>query len=203
MRRVAQLLAPLSVALLLLSSCHRETVLERAARQYREKQASRIATARLDTARFAAMTDVQMVRSNQTDGLGLALRPQKTELHVGEPLKLHLAYVNAAAKVSVSATTCQGFSLMVQDQVAGDSTTADITFSCSKSDPLSDNNVALPRGQLRAVDLTTADTNLNFPHPGQYIVTAGWLSFRLSDGTFLKGSEYSMMESNPLLITVR
>lgn len=189
--------------LLLLAGCRRETVVERAARQYRESQESRIGMVRLEAARFAGMTDLQMVRANQTDGLGLAIRPQKTELHVGESLKLHLVYANLAAPVAVSATTCQGFSLSAEDEVAVESTSMDLTFSCSPQDPLRDNGVALTPGELRSVDVSTADTKLSFDHPGQYIVMVGWRSFRTTTGMFLSGSEYSLLGSNRILITVR
>ncbi|WP_263382417.1 hypothetical protein [Granulicella arctica] len=196
--------AVISVLLLLTASgCRRETVVERAARKYREKRKGELALAQLETVRFAGMTDPLMVRARMVNGLGLAVRPQKTELHAGEPLKVHLVYENFYATAPISAMTCQGFSIAVEDEASGDTASADVIFSCSKDDPLRDNALELPRGQLRSVDLSTADTDLKFDHPGQYIVTAAWRSFEPSAEQALQGKEYAVVQSNPVLITVQ
>ena len=196
--------AVISVLLLVTASgCRRETVVERAARRYREKRKGELALAQLETVRFAAMEDPQMVRARQVNGLGLAIRPQKTELHPGEPLKVHLVYENLYATEPISAMTCLGFSLAVEDEGSGDMASAEVIFSCSKDDPLRDNALELPRGQLRSVDLSTSDTDLKFSHPGQYIVTAEWRSFQPSSDQALQGKEYAVVQSNPVLITVQ
>ena len=189
-------------ALLLLAGCRRETVIERGARQYRERQESRIALAQMETTRFGAMSDLQMVRAKTTDGLGLAIRAQKTQLHPGEPLRLHLVYENVSARAPISATTCQGFLLAVEDEVKAESASMDLTFSCSKADPARDSGTELRRGELRSVDLSTAGTPLQFNHPGRYLVRVEWRSFQPRAGTLVLGVEYATVTSNPVLITV-
>jgi hypothetical protein len=194
---------PYALLLLSLAGCRRESVIERAARQYREKQESRIALAQLETARFETMTDAQMVAANTMAGLAVALRAQKTALHVGEPLRLHLVYEDFGAAAPVSATTCQGFSLSVEDEMMADAASAALTFSCLAADPSRDNGTELRRGELRHVDLSTADTAIHFDHPGRYIVTSEWRTFEPSAGTLVLGLEYATVTSNPVLVTVR
>lgn len=187
----------------LVGGCRRETPIERGAREYRENQKGLMARATLQTMRIRGMTDAQIVRAYSRDGLGLGVRPEKADLHVGEPLKLHLIYQNIAARAPISATTCQGFSLTQEYEATGQSTTAPLVFACPQGDPLRDNNVELRRGELKTAEVTTADTPLRFDHPGRYRLFVQWQSFRTGADIFLPPSGYPTLESNPLLITVR
>jgi len=172
-------------------------------REFRARQESRIAHARLQTALFRPMTDAQMVVANRKEGLGLGIRPEKIALSVGEPLKLHLAFENVAARGPVSATTCQGFSIGSEDEETMMSTSVAVRFACPEEDWNRDNHVALRRGELKSAELSTGETKLIFRHPGDYIVIAGWQAFRTRDGMFQRGDEYAVMASNRVLITVR
>jgi hypothetical protein len=174
-----------------------------ALRDYREKVQSRIAMAQLEMLRFHDMTDAQMVSGHQKDGLGFGIRLEKTELHVGEPLKVHLALENVAAHGPISATTCEGFSLAEEDSTTGVTTAVSITFACNHEDPLRDNNLALRQGELKTADIVVDKTRLSFDHPGRYLLNAGWQTFHPRDGLFQRGDEYSSMPSNLMLITVR
>jgi hypothetical protein len=192
-----------SLVAILGSGCRRETPIERGAREYREEQHGRMASAALETMRIRAMTDAQILHAYRHDGLSLGARPEKTQLHIGEPLKLHLAYENIAAGTPISATTCQGFLLTQEDETTGQSTTTPLTFTCPQNDPLRDNNLELRQGELKTAEITTAGTSLHFDHPGRYRIVAEWQSFRPSNDLFLSQSGYPRLESNPLLITVR
>jgi hypothetical protein len=185
------------------SGCRRETPIERAAREYRENQRGQIALATLDTLRLGTMSDSQIVRAYTHDGLGLGVRPEKTELHVGEPLKIRLLFGNIAARIPISATTCQGF-LLIQEEIAtGRSATVPLSFGCSKTDPLLNNNVELKQKELRTAEISTADTNLRFDHPGSYRLFAQWQSLKPANDILLPPSGYPPLDSNAVLITVR
>jgi hypothetical protein len=187
---------------LLTGGCHRETSIERGVRQYREKQQGRMAMAALETMQVRTMTDEQLIQAYSRSGLGLGIRSEKTELRVGDSLTLYQVYENLAARVPISATTCQGFSLTSEDE-AGQSVTANLSFACSPQDMLHDNNLELPKGQRKTAEINTGGTNLRFPHPGRYRLTAAWQSFRQGDKIYLAETGYPPLESNALLITVR
>jgi hypothetical protein len=161
----------------LAGGCRRETPIERGEREYREEQRGRMASASLETMRFQARTDAQMVRANHRNGLGLGIRPEKTELRVGEPFKLHLAYENLAARTPISATTCEGFSLAQEDEATDRSTTVAVPFACLQEDMSRNNNAELQPGELKTAELTIAGTLLSFNHPGRYRITLVWQSF--------------------------
>jgi hypothetical protein len=200
MRRFA--LAPL-LLLTLGSGCRREDPIERSAREYRLRHASRLATAKAETARTQALSDDQLVRLNPRNGLSLGLRLEKTEVRAGEPLKVRLVYENFVSDGPISATTCQGFSLGSEDEETLISTSVAVNFSCPEDVPNRDNNIALPAGALRTVNISTAGTKLVFDHPGQYIVVAGWQAFRPRDGMFLRTDEVAVVASNQVLVVVR
>ncbi|MEO6804070.1 MAG: hypothetical protein ABI197_12590, partial [Granulicella sp.] len=187
----------------LASGCRRETPIERAAREYRDHQRGQMALATLDTMRLRTMTDSQIVRAYARNGLGLGVRPDKTELHVGEALHLHLIYANIAARTPISATTCQGFLLTQEEEATSRSATVPLTFDCSKTDPLRNNSVELKQNELKTAEITTADTGLRFDHPGRYRLFAQWQSLRPGSDILLRPSGYPILDSNPLLITVR
>lgn len=190
------------VSVLVGDGCRRETPIERGVRQYRERQQGRMAMAALETMRVGAMTDAELVRAYARRGLGLGIRPEKTEVRVGDSLTLHLVYENLAARVPISATTCQGFSLTSEDE-SGQSITANLSFACSPQDMLHGNNLELPKGQPRTTEIATGSTSLRFNHPGRYFLIASWQSFLRGDGIYLAETGYPPLESNALLITVR
>jgi hypothetical protein len=195
-------LAAVALVSMLVSGCHRETPIERGAREYHERQQGRIASAELETIHFRGLSDAQMVAVNHKDGLGLGLRLQQLDRHLGEPLKLHLAYENTAAQGPISATTCQGFSLGTEDMATGQSTAAPVTFNCNKEDPLRDNNLHLPQGELKTANIIEQAADLNITHPGQYLLVAGWQTFSPHNRLFLRGDEYSTLPSNQVVVTV-
>lgn len=198
MRRAAAWL----LLLISLGGCRQESPLERAARIYRKKQEDRLGIIRLEAMRFARMPDVRMIFANQRDGLGLAIRAEKTELRVGEPLHLHIVYANISAHDPISAAPCQGFTLSYEDETLDKTGFVDIALNCPANDLLYNSGTELPHGQLRTADISTANTPLVF-HPGVYIVSVGWQSFRLPSGGAPPSSLYSSLSSNPILITVR
>ena len=177
--------------------------MERGARLFRARQKSRFTTAAMEMKLFSGLGDARMVLANRHEGLGLAIRADKTTLGVGEPLRLHLVYKNFGARGEISATTCQGFTLAAEEELTGVATAVDLRFACPAEDPLRDNATVLRRGEMRAVDLSTADTKLGFHHPGRYLVVAGWQSFRPTEGGFGQGSEYAAIASNQILVEVR
>ncbi len=177
--------------------------MERGRRLFRARQRSRFQTAAMEMELFARLSDGQRVRANEHEGLGLAIRADTSELRVGEPLRLRLLYENLSAREAISATTCQGFSLVAEDESTAAATSAELRFGCPAVDVFRDSNVPLPHGQLRAVELNTADTKLTFGHPGRYLVVAVWQTFRPAEGMFPNGSEYAAVRSNEVLVTVR
>ena len=189
--------------LLLVCGCHQETPIERGTRLFRARQKSRFAAAAMQMKLFSGLSDGRMVRANPHDGLGLAIRVDKTEMRVGEPLRLHLVYENLSARGEISATTCQGFSLAAEEEATGVVAAVDLRFACPLDDPLRDNPAVLRRGNPRAVDVSTADTRLRFDRPGRYLILAGWQSFRPTEGMFGSRSEYAAVASNQVLIEVR
>lgn|GEM_PF-3969291 len=197
-----QVLVGGSLLAVLAAGCHRETQEERFAREFRESQVSRVAAAKLQTALYQHLSNTQMIALNTKDGLGLAIRPDKLDLHVGEPLKLHLAYENISARGSISATTCQGWSISDEDVLTGLATAGAMRFSCSNDDLLRDDPRLLNRGDLKTAEVSTTDARITFDHPGKYIIMASWQSFRPRDGLFQIGDDYSLLGSNPVLITV-
>jgi hypothetical protein len=189
--------------LVMAAGCRRETPIERFGREFRERQQSRFALAQLETLRIRGLSDNNLVRMHQKDGLGLAIRPEKTELRVGEPLKLHVAYENLSAKGPIAATTCQGFEMSDTDEATGAVTIEGMNFDCSLKDVEHDNQMELPQGVLKTGEVTTADMRLRFDHPGRHIVMASWQSFRPQDEVILRGEGYSLVGSNQLLIIVK
>lgn len=189
-------------ALVAVSGCHKAGNVQPSSVPDQEKQAG-FAAAGAQTVLFSLMDDTYRVRANQHDGLGLAIHASSTNLRLGEPLIVHLAYENLAARGQISATTCQGFSLSDEDEITGVSTAVSIRFACPDDDFLRNNGKPLRGGELHTADVSTGNTKLTFDHPGRYIVMAGWQTFRPTDGMFLRGSEYSSMGSNQVLITVR
>jgi len=192
-----------SLLAVLLAGCRHETQQERFTREFREKQTSRVATAKLQTALYRHLSDSQMMAVNTKDGLGLGIRPDKLDLRVGEPLKLHLAYEDIAARGPISATTCQGWSISDEDVLTGLTVAGAVRFSCSNDDLLRDDPRLLNRGELKTAEVSTADAGIAFHHPGTYILMASWQSYHPRDGLLQIGDDYSLLGSNPVLITVR
>jgi hypothetical protein len=184
------------------AGCRRETPVERFQREFRERQQDEFVIAKLETLRIRGVSDAVLVRMHQKDGLGLAIRPEKTELRVGEPLKLRVAYENLSAKGPIAATTCQGFNMSDTDE-AGSVTLEGMNFGCSLKDVEHDNQLELAQGVLKTGEVSTAEMRMRFDHPGRYVVTASWQSFRPQDEVILRGEGYSVVASNALLITVK
>lgn len=202
MRLPASVCAVLGVAVFLVAGCHRETPIERGAREFRAKQKSRMEQAQLQTTLFATLTDRGMVFADRKHGRSLAIRPEKTELHAGEPLKIHLVFGNVDVRNPVS-VGCTGFSLTEEDEKTGLSTSADLNVLCSSDDLLHNNNTLLKRGEMRTADISTGGTKLSFDHPGRYIVQAAWQTSSPAEGMLVRGNPYPAIASNEVLITVR
>ncbi len=189
-------------ALMLLTGCRQEDPIARGAREYRARHQSLMEQARNATERSQLLPDDQLVRLNVRDGMGIGMRLDKTDLHVGEPLRIHLVYENFGTETPISATTCQGFSLGSEDEDTLVATSVAVRLSCPDEDINRDNDVPLPQSQLQRATVTTEGTRLTFDHPGLYILVAGWQAFRPREGIFLRPDSYSVVASNKVLITV-
>ncbi len=201
MRRPLALLA-VALCLLPVAGCHEETPDEAAAREFRKAQKDRMSVAKLNTGLYRMLTEQQIVRANDRDGLALALQPLDVEVRVGQSVRVRLLYANLSAFEPVSATSCQGFSLVAEDAATGAAQTAPLAFDCSKEGALLNNKTELQRGQVRASAISTAGTPLRFDHPGSYLVMATWQSYRPAEDAVLLPTHYHAIESNSLLVTV-
>ena len=201
MRSFAGALTSLGLAAVLVAGCRRETPIERGAREFRARQKSRIEQAQLQTKLFAMLPDRDMVLPYRRDGLGLGIRPAKTELRMGEPLRLHLVFEDFDGRNPVP--VCTGFSLTGEEVQTGLSTTVDVPVGCSMEESVRESTAHLKRGELRSAEVSTDGTKLRFDQPGRYIVQAAWQPSRSADALLAQGEPYRAVASNLVMITVQ
>lgn len=150
----------------------------------------------------APLTDEELVRANQHDGLGLGLRIAGTSFPASQPIPIHFAVEDFAAPTAISSGLCSGVTLdfeNIADHVGGSSPIDN--HKCISTFPSLD-EIPLTRGKLKTFDITQRDASYLTLPPGTYNISITWNSFPAGRGTILTRQPYSMLKSNVVQVTV-
>lgn len=152
---------------------------------------------------FAAMPDAALVEANQKDGLGLGLKMPATRFTAGAPIRLHVLYENLNATKPVAAGMCARLAVVVEDVDHGKVEIAQYTPEPCRQDSFYQNEVALPKGKPRSMDVALNEMAIHPTAPGRYLVNISWQAFVAGKETYLWGPTYSSLGSNaiPIVIT--
>ncbi len=152
------------------------------------------------------MTDEQLVRASQTDGVGLGLKVPGIDgnrFPAGAPIPFHIVIADLGARAPIASGMCGGFSMTAVDLNTQNSQTNDLaTPHCIAAQPYPD-EIPLAKGKLKVVDLSEN----NFSHmalgPGTYQLTLTWHAPPAGKQTFPEQPAYATVTSNAVQVTVQ
>ena len=152
-----------------------------------------------------ALPDEQLVRANQTDGLGLGLKVlglSGNRFPVGAPLPIHIVMEDLGAREPIASGMCSGISITATDLNTQDSQTNDITTShCFAAVPYPD-EIPFTKGKLKAMDVTQHNASNMSLAPGTYSLVVTWRAIAAGKATISLKEAYATLKSNPVQITV-
>jgi hypothetical protein len=148
------------------------------------------------------MTDDQLLRNNESAGLGIGLRAPETTVKAGEPIPLRILFEDFAATTPVGAGLCSGLFFSYQNTQNADAGVIDISnTSCQIGHPYPD-SIALEKGKEKVLDFTGPQALHIGLLPGTYLVAVRWEAAPVNNGGLMDSTRYATLRSNEIKLTL-
>ena len=150
----------------------------------------------------AKMTDEQLVRAQQADGLGLGLRLDASSYRTGVQIPMHILMEDLAATVPIASGMCSGFTLTYEDTTSHVGRTEKIDNPrCFSSVPPPD-EIPLVKGKVKSVEISQRNaSNMDIP-VGTYLLSVNWKAIPAGKATIIAPPAYTSVQSNSVVVTV-
>ena len=149
-----------------------------------------------------AMTDDQLIHSNEAAGLGTGLRAPETTVKAGTPIPLRILFEDFAATTPIGGGHCAGLFFAYQNTQNSDAGGIDLSnTACQTGRPYPD-SIALEKGKVQILDFTGPHALHLGLLPGTYLVAIRWDAAPVNKGGWMYLPAYANLRSNEVRLTV-